>query len=196
MGALLEGDALSQHSAAFAPGVFHLPLDELSCPRAGICVQGFVSLQAQPVLDRGCTVDATEISSSWQAQGQGQDGPWLVSLSLGVTNQDRLISSLECWMNSWEWAGPDEQLLFFPAPQECLWVPPLLCVCGQEHPRSRAWIWGAWGTGMRDMEEPEGTLTVRDTQTLPKGSQEIPKPPQELLQAEHITAATSPSVSS
>lgn len=54
VGALVEAGAVTVW-CSFPPGVLHLPLDKLSWLRAGICVQGFVSIQDQLVLDhRGC----------------------------------------------------------------------------------------------------------------------------------------------
>lgn len=80
VGALVEGDALSQHGAAFAPGVLHLPLDELSWLEAGICVQGVVSRDLCPSRLSSCritgwTVDATCSSQLLAATGARSGWP-------------------------------------------------------------------------------------------------------------------------
>lgn len=64
------------------------------------------------------------ISSSWQAQGGGQDGPWLVISSLGSLYQPGQADFLTGN------ALLDEQLgtgrtWHLPALQEWLWVSPL-----------------------------------------------------------------------
>lgn len=117
------------------------------------------------------------ISSSWQAQGGCQDGPWLVISSLGSLYQPGQADFLTGN------ALLDEQLgmgrtWHLPALQEWLWVSPLLRVRGQEHPGSGAWIWGVLENrdeGQWGWRSPRGPFGCAHSKGFPKPFPRAPR---------------------